>query len=316
MKAVFLDGYSLDRGDLDFSALRAQVDSLVIYPQTRPEEVATRLAGYDIVLTNKVPLGRQSLQDSAIKMVCVAATGTNNIDLQACRALGIAVTNCQGYGTDSVAQHTLALMLNLSSRMPDYARAVSAGHWHTSSQFCLLDYPIHEMAGKTLGIVGYGTLGQRVAQLGNAFGMNILVSARPGSAASNGRVDFDELLERVDFLSLHCPLTETTHHLMSTREFSLMKRSAYLINTARGGLVDETALAGALEHGDIAGAGLDVVDGEPPAAQSPLFVRPLPNLIITPHCGWGALEARQRIVGQIAENIRSWQGGAPVRVVA
>lgn len=214
-----------------------------------------------------------------------------------------------------MAQHAIGLMLNLSNRMVDYYQAVLAGRWHQSSQFCLLDYPIQELAGKTLGIVGSGTLGQRVAELAQSFGMEVLVAARPGFTPDRGRVGFDELLGRVDILSLHCPLTPANHHLINARALSLMKPSALLINTARGGLVDEQALLRALEEKRIAGAGLDVVDGEPPDSAAPLFQHRTLNLIITPHCGWGAREARQRIVGQIAANIRGWKQGAPVRVV-
>ena len=316
MKAVFLDGYSLDRNDLDFSPVRAQVSSLDIYPKTQTTELSQRLALYDVILVNKVLLDRTSLENSNAKLICIAATGTDNIDLSACRDFGITVTNCQGYGTDSVAQHALGLMLNLSNHMFEYHQAVKDGHWHKSTQFCLLDYPIRELAGKTLGIVGYGTLGQRVAELGKAFGMNILISARPGSPPDNGRVAFDELLQRVDFLSLHCPLTGATYHLIGERELSLMKPTACLINTARGALIDEAALAHALEERRIGGAGLDVVDGEPPGANCPFFKQSLPNLIITPHSGWGALEARQRIVQQISENIEKWAEGKPFRVVS
>lgn len=316
MKAVFLDGYSLDRSDLDFAPIRAQVDSLDIYPQTQTAELSQRIAPYDVILVNKVQLDRASLENSKAKLICIAATGTDNIDLAACRDIGITVTNCQGYGTNSVAQHALGLMLNLSNHMFEYHQAVMNGRWHESSQFCLLDYPIRELAGKTLGIVGYGTLGQRVTELGKAFGMNILVSARPGSAPGNGRVAFDELLQQVDFLSLHCPLTDATHHLIGELELSLMKPTACLINTARGALINEAALARALEERRIGGAGLDVVDGEPPGVDCPFFQQSLPNLIITPHSGWGALEARQRIIHQISENIETWAKGKPFRVVS
>jgi len=316
MNAIFLDGYSLDRNDLDFAPIRAQVDSLDIYPQTQRAELSQRIAPYDVILVNKVKLDRASLENSKSKLICIAATGTDNIDLSACRDFDITVTNCQGYGTDSVAQHALGLMLNLSNQMFEYHQAVVNGRWHESTQFCLLDYPIRELADKTLGIVGYGTLGQRVAELGKAFGMNILVSARPGSTPGNGRVAFDELLQQVDFLSLHCPLTDATYHLIGERELSLMKPTACLINTARGALIDEAALANALEERRIGGAGLDVIDGEPPGANCPFFQQSLPNLIITPHSGWGALEARQRIIQQISENIEKWAQGKPCRVVS
>jgi len=316
MKAVFLDGHSLDQGDLDFSDIKRQVDTLDIHPSTSDDNIASRIAGYDIALTNKIPLGREHLKGSGLKLICVAATGTNNIDLRAARDLGLVVTNCQGYGTDSVAQHALGLMLNLSNSMLRYVQAVSTGDWHKSRQFCLLDYPIQELAGKNLGIVGYGTLGKRVAELGQAFGMNVLVSARPGSSCiGNGRMSFGEILTKADYLSLHCPLTNATRGLIGASELAQMKPSAYLVNTARGALVDERALIDALDRGQIAGAGLDVVDGEPPTSNNPLFDKIRPNLLITPHSSWGAKEARQRVVTQIAENIAAWRGQRPLRVV-
>ena len=321
MKAVFLDGRSLDRDDLDFSALRAAVSSLDIHAVTPASRVQERIRGYDVVITNKVEINADQLPDAGPRLICVAATGINNIDMPACAAHGITVTNCQGYGTDSVAQHALALMLNLATRMPNYQRAVQHGDWHRSDQFCLLDYPIMELAGKTLGIVGYGTLGQRVAELGRAFGMQIRIAARAGAraetqgGAQEQRVPLEQLLPQVDVLSLHCPLTPATRNLIGRHELALMKPSALLINTARGGLVDEAALVEALQRGQLAGAGLDVVDGEPPDTDAALFHQPVPGLIITPHCGWAAREARQRVVAQLAENIVQWQSGYPVRVV-
>lgn len=315
MSAVFLERESLDRGDLDLDSVEQIVEALVSYPQTSSEQVAERIRGHDIVIVNKVVLDRQALEASPPKLICVVATGVNNIDLPACRDLGITVCNSRGYGTDSVAQHALCLMLALSTRLIDYHQGVARGDWHRSSQFCLLDYPIQELAGKTLVIVGLGTLGGRVAELGSALGMTVKVAARPGSKADTGREPLEMLLPLADVISLHCPLTESTRHLIGEKEMVAMKPTALVINTARGGLVDEHALADALRRGEIGGAGIDVVDGEPPAKDSPLLCEPLPNLIVTPHSAWGAREARQRIVGQLVENIESWQNGAPIRVV-
>jgi glycerate dehydrogenase len=316
MKAVFLDRASLDRNDIDFSAVEACLELLTSYDQTQPEQVAERVRDHDIVIVNKVVLDRQTLADCSPKLICVVATGVNNIDLGACRELGITVCNCRGYGTDSVAQHALCLMLSLSTRLMDYHHAVIQGDWHRSSQFCLLDYPIQELAGKTLVIVGLGTLGGRVAELGQALGMKVKVAARPGGAATADRAPLASLLPQADVISLHCPLTEETHHLIDAEALDAMKPTGILINTARGGLVDELALADALRHDVIGGAGIDVVDGEPPAADSPLLIEPLPNLIVTPHSAWGAREARQRIVDQLIENIQSWSQGSPTRVVS
>ncbi|MGJ7459909.1 2-hydroxyacid dehydrogenase [Halomonas sp. MA07-2] len=315
MRAVFLDRESLDRGDLDLVPVEQVVDTLVSYPQTTSEQVAKRIRGHDIVIVNKVVLDRQALAANPPRLICVVATGTNNIDLQACRDLGITVCNSRGYGTDSVAQHALCLMLALSTRLIDYHQGVARADWHRSSQFCLLDYPIQELAGKTLVIVGLGTLGGRVAELGSALGMTVKVAARPGAETDGNREPLETLLPRADVISLHCPLTESTRHLIGEKEIAAMKPTALVINTARGGLIDEHALADALRHGVIGGAGIDVVDGEPPAQDSPLLVEPLPNLIVTPHSAWGAREARQRIVGQLVENIVAWQVGTPTRVV-
>ncbi|MCA1769404.1 MAG: 2-hydroxyacid dehydrogenase [Halomonas sp.] len=316
MNAVFLDRESLDRNDLDLAPVEACVDQLTSYPQTSPEDVAERIRGHDIVIVNKVLLDRETLEAHAPSLICVVATGVNNIDLDACRDLGITVCNSQGYGTDSVAQHCLCLMLALSTRLLDYQQAVQRGDWHRSTQFCLLDYPVQELAGKTLVIVGHGTLGGRVAELARAFGMQVKVAARPGSARSDNRKPLNELLPEADVISLHCPLTDATRDLIGTPELVRMKPTSLLINTARGGLIDEPALANALQRGEIGGAGIDVVDGEPPDSNSPLLLQPLPNLIVTPHSAWGAREARQRIVEQLTENIQGWQERKPVRVVS
>ncbi|EWG98696.1 2-hydroxyacid dehydrogenase [Halomonas sp. BC04] len=315
MNAVFLDRESLDRNDLDLTAVETIVEHLTTYPQTTPAQVQERLRGQDIVIVNKVVLGREALEAHPPRLICVVATGVNNIDLDACRDLGITVCNSQGYGTDSVAQHALCLMLALSTRLLDYHQAVQRGDWHRSTQFCLLGYPIQELAEKTLVIVGHGTLGGRVADLARAFGMEVITAARPGNTASDDRKPLSELLPEADVISLHCPLTDATRDLIGTNELARMKSTALLINTARGGLINETALADALQRGVIGGAGIDVVDGEPPDKSSPLLLQPLPNLIVTPHSAWGAREARQRIVQQLVENIQAWQQRQPMRVV-
>lgn len=225
------------------------------------------------------------------------------------------VCNCQGYGTAAVAQHTLMLMLNLATSFVPYHQAVQQGQWQRSSQFCLLDYPIVELAGKTLGIVGYGELGQAVAKLAEAFGMQVKIAALANRPQSASRVPFAELLPQVDFLSLHCPLTEDTRDLIGPAEFAAMKHSAFLVNCARGGIVNEAALAEALQSGQIAGAAMDVLSVEPPKQGNILLDPAIPNLILTPHSAWGSVDARQRIVQQMVENVIAFQQGQPIRQV-
>ncbi|MCC5856539.1 MAG: 2-hydroxyacid dehydrogenase [Ectothiorhodospiraceae bacterium] len=313
-KAVFLDLASMGDG-LDLGEVEQVVETLVCHQRTTPEQAAARMAGFPIVIVNKVHLDRNTLESTRPTLICVVATGVNNIDLAACRELGITVVNSRAYGTNSVAQHAIMLMLALSTRLLDYHRAVQAGDWGRSQQFCLLDYPIRELHGKTLGIVGYGTLGKRTAELGKAFGMRVLVAQRPGGQPQQERVPLADLLPRVDVLSLHCPLTEHTRNLIGTEELARMRPGTLLINTARGGLVDESALADSLRAGHLGGAGFDVLTEEPPRDGNPLLEPDIPNLIVTPHSAWGSREARQRILQQLAENIRAWRAGQPVRVV-
>ena len=320
MHGVFLDFQSLDKGDLDRRHLETSLENLTYHANTSPELVGRRIMHAEVVITNKVSLTRDVLtQAASLKLICVAATGTNVIDLSATRDLGTTVCNCQGYGTPSVTQHVMTLILALTTRLLDYHHSVQQGDWQRSNQFCLLDFPIRELQGKTLGIVGYGTLGKAVAHLARAFGMQILIAQRPGkSVPSNNnepRIPLHELLSKVDILTLHCPLTEDTHHLIGAVELSQMKKSALLINTARGGIVDETALAQALRCGEIAGAGIDVLSEEPPHHGNVLLDPSIPNLILTPHSAWGSLEARQRIMDQLTENIRAFREGNPIRVV-
>lgn len=313
-KAVFLDLASMGEG-LDLSGVEQVVENLVCHQRTSREQAAARMRGFPIVIVNKVVLDRETLEATRPTLICVVATGVNNIDLEACRDLGITVVNARAYGTDSVAQHAIMLMLALSTRLLDYHRAVQAGDWGRSAQFCLLDYPIRELNEKTLGIVGYGALGKRTAELGKAFGMKVLVAQRPGGRPQQDRVPVVDLLPRVDVLSLHCPLTEDTRNMIGTEELARMRPGSLLINTARGGLVDETALAESLRSGHLGGAGFDVLTEEPPKNGNPLLEPGIPNLIVTPHSAWGSREARQRILQQLVENIRAWRAGQPVRVV-
>lgn len=316
-KGVFLDTFPLDLGDVDLKPLRATLDRFELFDRTAPDQTAERIADAEVVVVNKVVLDRDLLRGAArLRLVCLAATGTNNVDLETARELGITVCNCQAYATASVVQHTIALLLALATRVIDYHGAVRQGAWQRASAFCVLDYPIVELDGKTLGIVGYGELGRGVARLAEALGMRVLVARRPGQDDSRDwRVPLEELLPQVDALSLHCPLTSQTRGLIGGRELQLMRDSAFLINTARGGIVDEQALAAALRADKIAGAAFDVLTGEPPADGNVLLEPDIPNLIVTPHSAWGSREARQRAADQVSENVRRFLEGDPVRVV-
>lgn len=309
MKGVMLDRGSLDRGDLDFTALEATLDRWSYHEATEPSQVAERIAGADVVVTNKVVLDRAILQGAdKLRMVAIAATGTNNVDLEAAAESGIAVRNVRAYATPSVVQHVFSLILALTTRMEAYSADVRQGAWARSRQFCLLDHPIAELSGMTLGIVGFGTLGQAVARTAEAgFGMKVLVAQRPGGAAREGRQPLDELLPQVDVLSLHCPLTPQTRNLIDGTALARMKPGAILVNTARGGIVDEAALAASLRSGRLGGAGVDVLTEEPPRHGNPLLDPSIPNLIVTPHIAWASRQSRQRLLDGVGGNIRAWK---------
>lgn len=316
MNAVFLDLSSLDLNDLDLEPLMTIFDHLKLYPATQPDQIMERIQDAEVVISNKVVLDADTIQHcKKLKLILISATGTNNIDLVQAKAQGIVVCNCQAYGTSAVAQHTLMLMLALSTSLIQYNEAVQKGQWNKASQFCLLDFPIVELAGKTLGIIGYGELGQTVAKLARAFNMNVIVGAIPNRPHLDGRVPVKALFSQVDYLSLHCPLTDDTRDLIDAEAFDLMKPTAFLINCARGGIVNEQALADALHQGKIAGAATDVLTVEPPKNGNVLLENDIPNLIITPHSAWGSVDARQRIVQQLAENIQAFQSGQPIRQV-
>ncbi len=317
MKAVLLDRLSLDHNDLDFTALRQAVNVLDIHHTTRPEQVTARIAGYDMVITNKVVLNASILaQTGALKLICVTATGTNNIDIPTAQRKGIQVCNVRGYGTSSVVQHVFMLILALRRRLFEYRQAVQEERWQKSEHFALLDYPMQDLSGQTLGVIGHGELGKAVAEMGRCFGMQVVVAQRPGGAPRSGRVSLDELLARADVVSLHCPLTEQTHHLLGPAEFAKMKPTALLINAARGGIVEEQALLDALQLGLIAGAGVDVLSEEPPRAGNLLLDVQLPNLIVTPHIAWASRAARQRLLDGVAENILAYTSGQPINLVS
>lgn len=309
-KGVFLDVNSLDKGDLDLTSLKATLPQWSMYEATDPNQVLEHIEDADVVVSNKVVLNADAINAaSRLKLICVAATGTNNIDLAAATTNGVSVCNVRGYGTPSVTQHTFMLMLALATHFPRYQKDLAAGHWQRSDEFCLMQHPILELSGKTLAILGYGELGQAVATLGQAFGMNVIVSERPGATPRPGRVSWEQCLTQADVLSLHCLLTPETQHLINQATLSQMKPTALLINTARGGLVDELALLKALESGEIAGAGLDVLSEEPPVNGNLLLEASLDNLIITPHNAWASLEARQRMVNELSQNIERFLAG-------
>ena len=316
-RAVFLDHPSLDLGDLDLSPLRSLFSELLLFSDTTPDNVVERLQGASVVISNKIMLNAATLAASPdLKLILVAATGTNNVDLEAARAQGITVANCQGYGTPSVAQHTLSLLLALATRLIDYQKAVTEGQWQQAKQFCLLDFPIVELEGKTLGLFGHGELGSAVAKLAEAFGMRVLIGQIPGRPARPDRLPVDELLPQVDALTFHCPLNEHTRNFIGARELALLKPGAFVVNTARGGIIDEQALADALRSGHLGGAATDVLSVEPPRDGNPLLAAGIARLIITPHSAWGSREARQRIVAQLTQNAQAFFNGTALRVVS
>lgn len=317
MLGVLLDQGSLRPQELDMSGLRATLPEWRFYENTAPAEVKDRISDADVVVTNKVLVDDRAMAAAGrLKLICVAATGTNNVDLEAAARRGISVCNVRRYATPSVTQHVFALLLALTTRLPEYHDAVRAGRWQRSTHFCLLDFPITELAGKELGIVGYGELGSSVAAVARAFGMGVQVAARPGMrAVPPDRVPLDALLGQVDVLSLHCPLTDETRGLIGEAELASMRAQALLINTARGGIVDEAALARALRERRIAGAGVDVLSLEPPRAGNPLLAGDIPGLIVTPHTAWASREARQRLIDGLRDNITAFLADQPQNVV-
>jgi glycerate dehydrogenase len=310
MKAVMLDWATMGP-DLDISEMKALLPELEIYDETAVDEIAGRIAGAEIVLGNKVMIS-ESLFAGAPEMrfIGLTATGTDNIDLDAAKQHGVAVANIRAYCTESVAEHVFGCLLNLTHNLQGYARDVRGGAWQGASNFCMLTRPIRELSAMTLGIVGYGELGKGVARIGKSFGMDVIVAARPGSeAVPEGRVPFDELLARADVISLHCPLTDATRGLFGANQFRAMKKTAILINTARGALIDSQALADALRGGEIAAAAIDVLPKEPPVDGDPLLDYAGDNLMVTPHVAWGTLEARQSAIDELTANIAAFLDG-------
>ncbi len=317
MQGVFLDLASLAERDLDLGRFDQLLDDWRQYPATAPDQRLAHIGDAEIVITNKVVLDAAILQAApAIRLICLTATGYNNVAIETARERGIVVSNVVGYATDSVVQHVFALMLAHHTRLFDYRAAVARGDWSESPQFCLLDYPVRELCGMTLGIVGYGELGRGVARVAEAFGMRVMVAQRPGGEPVDGRYPLPQVLAESDVLSLHVPLVDTTRHLIDADALAQMKPTALLINTARGAVVDNAALADALRNGVIGGAGIDVLDQEPPAVDHPLLAKDIPNLIVTPHSAWAGRQARQNAVDQTVANIRAFLDGEPRNRVA
>jgi glycerate dehydrogenase len=317
-KAVFLDYGSVSfSGDLREDALYAALPSLTIFPETADSEVDARLTGCSVSLSNAIRYSRERLQrHPTLKLIALTATGTNNVDLDAARELGIAVCNIKDYCTPSIVQHVFAGLLALTHHIREYDGAVKAGQWDSVPTINGLA-PIRELSGLHFGIIGFGVLGQAVARMAEAFGMHVLVAGRIGEARiAPGRVELTELLPQVDVLSLHCPITPQTRHVISRESLRLLKSDAVLINTARGDLVDAQALADALRAGRLGGAFIDVLAEEPPTMDNALLAATIPNLILSPHMGWAAREARQRAVDELACNVESFMcGGKRNRIV-
>lgn len=315
--AILLEQDTLAADDLDLTALEESFEKFTAYATTGVDEMASRIGNAECVIINKLPVSATLLRAlPQLKLICVIATGVNNIDIEAATAQGVGVVNCRAYGTHAVSQHVLSLMLAMATKLLPYSAAVSAGRWQAAPHFCFLDYPIVELAGKSLLIVGYGELGSAVGRLAEAFDMKVQIAERPDAQETRpGRVAFSTAIEHADVVTLHCPLTASTENLINRDVLKRMKPSAFVINTARGGIVNEQDLADALRVGEIAGAGIDVLSKEPPREGNPLLDPTIPNLIITPHTAWGSQPARQRIVDQTVENIRAWQSGNPIRQV-
>lgn len=317
MKIVILDGRALNPGDLSYDCLQ-QFGEVTLYQHTDTEEETIRRIGHnEIVLVNKVPITENILNACPnIRLICVQATGYNIVDCEACARRGIPVANVPSYGTAAVAQFTFALMLELCHRIGHHDQAVHQGNWCECSNFCFWDTPQMELSGKNLGIIGFGRIGQAVAKLGRAFGMHILTYSRtqkPQLGDLAEFVDLDTLLARSDIVSLHCPLFPETEKMINASTLSKMKDGAILINTARGGLLDEEAVANALICGKLSAAAVDVVSEEPMKYENPLLSAP--NCIITPHIAWAPKESRQRLLDCVVQNIRAYLNGTPQNVV-
>ncbi len=314
MNIVVLDGYTANPGDLSWQPLR-ELGTLTVYDRTPDEQVIDRAQGAEAVLTNKTPLDRECIYAlKNLKYIGVLATGVNVLDLSAAAERGIVVSNVRDYSTDSVAQMVFAHILNLCHHVAEHSESVHQGKWARSTDFSYWDFPLTELAGLTLGIIGFGAIGSAVARIGQSFGMHVICHTRtPDDEPGVNFVRLDDVFRQADVLSLHCPLTPQTACMVNTERLRSMKRSAFLINTARGGLVDEEALAYALREGEIAGAGIDVMREEPPPSPHPLYQTP--NCYITPHNAWATRTSRERLLQKAADNLRAFLNGQPQSTV-
>jgi glycerate dehydrogenase len=314
MKIVVLDGHTLNPGDLSWDEL-CRFGSCEIYDRSQPDQVVERARGAAVVLTNKVTIDRAAIEALPdLRLIAVTATGYNMVDTAAARARGVLVCNVPEYGTPNVAQAVFALLLELANRTGHHAQTVRDGRWCTSPDFCYWDFPLIELNGLTMGIVGYGRIGRAVARIAQGFGMRVLAYRRhPQAEAGVEFTEVDALFRRSDVVSLHAPLTSENREMVNAARLAEMKPTAYLINTARGGLVNEPDLADALNRGRIAGAGLDVLTVEPPACDNPLLAAR--NCVITPHIAWASPTARRRLLGETVRNVEAFLAGTPRNVV-
>jgi glycerate dehydrogenase len=315
MKITILDGYTLNPGDLDWASIQTLGD-VEIYDRSAPEEIVERAADAEVLLVNKVVLSETILdQLPNVKYIGVMATGFNNIDIAAARKHNITVTNVKAYGPASVAQQTFALLLAIMNRAETHSQSVFAGDWVASPDFCYSKTPLTELAGKTMGLIGFGDIGSQVARIAAAFGMHVIVYRKhPSETEGVKMVTLEEIFEKSDVISLHCPLTDETKEIINKESLAKMKRNAVVLNTGRGPLIQEADLAEALRNGVIAGAGLDVLSIEPPKPDNPLLS--VPNCVITPHVAWATFEARKRLLQMVADNLDSFKNGNPVNVVS
>lgn len=313
MKIVILDKCTVTKGDVDLSLLE-DCGEVVYYDILTKPQIIEALQGADAVVCNKAVIDKEIMDNTSLRFIGLFATGYNNIDVAYAKEKGIVVCNVPGYSTDSVAQITFSLLLELASSTYKYTASVANGDWKAARQFSYFSYPITEIAGKTLGIYGLGTIGIAVAKIGLACGMKVIAYTRtPKNVEGVESVSRDELFKNSDFLSFHCPLNDGTAKVLNEKTISLMKPTAYVINTSRGGVIDEHALAQALKDGRIAGAGLDVLTTEPMAQDCPLA--DIDNCIITPHVAWASIEARTRLITRVADNLRAFENGEPINVV-
>ena len=315
MKIVVLDGYTLNPDDLSWEELKG-LGECAVYERTAPDELLERARGAQVLLTNKVILDREAIGNlTDLEYIGVLATGYNVVDIEAARDRRIVVTNVPAYSTDSVAQLVFALLLELVNAVGQHSEAVHAGKWSANVDFSFHETPLVELAGMTLGIVGYGAIGRAVARIARAFGMKVIVNTRTLVEDSEITcVDLETVFTESDVVSLHCPLTPETQDLVNSERLQLMKNTGFLINTSRGPVVDEKALADALNAGQLAGAGVDVLSVEPPHENNPLLGAT--NCIITPHIAWATLAARKRLMATVLGNVRAWINGQPVNVVS